>query len=510
MKILNAEQMRNIDRRTSERFGLPSIVLMENAALAVTDAILAHYQQADRAAIFCGPGQNGGDGLAIARHLENRGVIPLVILIGGEKELKGDAAINLEICKRMGMPLHEVNDSEELDDAIAEASQADVVIDAVFGNGLNRPAAGVFADAITGMMSLRLPVVSVDIPSGLSGSSAEVIEPVVQADVTVTFAQPKIPHVFSPAAVYCGEVIVADISIPRAAIEAENCRLSLITPDDVRPLFPPRLSDTHKGTYGHVAIIAGSEGKSGAAILAARGAVRGGAGLVTVVTDRDTAAIVASAAVESMTFPVSDHSDSRHALREFLSKMTAVAIGPGLAETAEGLEMIRSIIHTIDLPLVIDASALNAYANRVEAIAKPSRPTILTPHPGELARLLGTTSAEIQNDRIGAATRAAQKSGCIVVLKGHQTLVADPQGRVAVNNTGNPSMASGGMGDVLTGVMAAFLGQGIDPFDAACAAVYLHGFAADLMRNDKSDFGIRAMEVADRIPDAVQRLRSAP
>lgn len=508
MKILTSEQMRSIDRRAVEQFGIPSMVLMENAALAVVDAIFAHFPQTERAAIFCGPGMNGGDGLAVARHLENRGVVPTVMLIGVE-EMKGDAGTNLEICRRLGLPMHEVSDVESLDDALAEASQADLIVDAIFGSGLNRRVEGLFADAITGMMNLRLPIVAIDLPSGLQGSSAEAVEPVVQADVTVTFAQPKIAHVFSPAAVYCGEVIVADISIPPAAVESENCMLSLITPQQVQALIPPRFADAHKGTYGHVAVIAGSEGKSGAAILAARGAIRGGAGLVTVVTDPQTAAVVDSTSIESMTFPITTHTDSLHALRQFLEKISAVAMGPGLPETKEGFELVRKLIAEIDLPLVIDASALNAYQGQIQKLGKPNRATILTPHPGELARLLGRTNQEIQRDRISAAADGARASGCLVVLKGHQTLVADPDGRVAVNNTGNPGMASGGMGDVLTGIIAAFLAQGMPPFDAACAAVYLHGFAADMLRDEKSDIGLRAMEVADKLPEAIARVRAA-
>jgi NAD(P)H-hydrate epimerase len=509
MKILTSEQMQSIDRRATEEFGIPSIVLMENAALGVMDAIFAHYPDADRAAIFCGPGQNGGDGLAIARHFENRGVIPTVILLAEPGKIRGDARTNLEICRSMGLPLKIVSDDDSLGEALALASEADLVVDAIFGSGLSRPLEGLFADAVTGLMSLRLPVIAVDLPTGLYGSRAAVDEPVVQADVTITFAQPKIPHVFSPAAMYCGKVIVADISIPHAAIEAENCQLSLITPEDVRPIIPPRLADTHKGTYGHVAIVAGSQGKSGAAILAARGAVRGGAGLVTVVTDPETAAIVSAASIESMTFPITSHADSAHALQTFLKNITAVAMGPGLPETREGFDRIRQLVRDIDLPLIIDASALNAFEGNIRGTSKAGRTTILTPHPGELARLMGKSTREIQHDRVASARTAARESGCVVVLKGHQTLIAEPDGHVAVNDTGNPAMASGGMGDVLTGVLAAFIGQGMDPYESACAAVYLHGYAADLLRDEKSDTGIRAMEVADKIPEAIQRVRTA-
>ncbi|HWW60063.1 MAG TPA: NAD(P)H-hydrate epimerase, partial [Thermoanaerobaculia bacterium] len=285
MKIVDSEQMRNIDRRTTERFGVPSIVLMENAALAVVDAIFAHYADCDRAAIFCGVGANGGDGLAVARHLENRGVVPVVIIVGRRGAIKGDALTNLTICERLGIPIYEIRESDDIETHLAHAADADLVVDAIFGTGLNRAPAGVHADVIRGIAELRLPVVAIDLPSGANASAAQPFDPCLQAEVTVTFAAPKVCHVFEPAALYCGEVIVADISIPDAAIEDETITLALITPKDVQPHVAPRLATTHKGTYGHVAIVAGSPGRSGAAVLCARGAIRAGAGLVTVTTD---------------------------------------------------------------------------------------------------------------------------------------------------------------------------------------------------------------------------------
>lgn len=300
MKILTAAQMRSIDRRATERFGIPSIVLMENAALAVVDAIFAHYPDCDRAAIFCGIGANGGDGLAVARLLENRGVVPVILIAGERSRYEGDARTNLGICERMGIPIHDIRTSDDVDEALVRAADADIVVDAIFGTGLDRAPAGMHADLIRAIAGLGLPVVAVDLPSGANASSAEPFDPCIQAEVTVTFAAPKMCHVFQPAAIQCGEVIVADISIPHAAFEEESVSLSLITPGDVQPLIAPRLAAAHKGTFGHVAIIAGSPGRSGAAVLAARGAVRGGAGLVTVMTDADTARLVHAGSIESM------------------------------------------------------------------------------------------------------------------------------------------------------------------------------------------------------------------
>jgi NAD(P)H-hydrate epimerase len=491
MKILTAAQMRNIDRRATDRFGVPSIVLMENAAVAVVDAIFEHYPDVERAAIFCGTGANGGDGLAVARHLENRGVVPVVLIVGDRKKFSGDARVNLEICERLNVPIHEADD-------IAHASDADVIVDAIFGTGLNRAPDGVTAEIIRAIAELRIPVVAVDLPSGLDASSGVPFEPCVHAEVTVTFAAPKVCHVFDPAATYCGEIIVADIAIPNAAVDEESVTLALTTARDVQPLFAPRQAATHKGTYGHVAIVAGSPGRSGAAVLAARGAIRTGAGLVTVITDGETAPQVHAHSIESMT----SGDDAAIANKD------AVLIGPGLPDDERSYARVRELAAGIEAPLVIDASGLNAFAGRAAEINPRNRPRVITPHPGELARLLGDRDAKsINAARIDAVRKAARIAGCVVVLKGHQTLIADPEGHVNVNPTGNPGMASGGMGDVLGGIIAALLARGVDPFEAACAGAYLHGFAGDLLKEEMGDTGLAANDLAEKLPNAIKALR---
>lgn len=500
MKILNTEQMRNVDRRTIDRFGVPSIVLMENAALAVIDAIFAHYPQTDRAAVFCGTGANGGDGLAVARHLENRGVVPVVLIVGERSKFTGDALTNLRICERLGIPIYDVAEGN-VDEAVVHASDADIIVDAIFGTGLNRAPEGIYADVIHAIGELRLPVVAVDLPSGANASSGEPFDPCVHAEVTVTFAAPKMCHVFDPAATYCGEVIVADISIPDRAIQEEGVRLALITPKDIQPLVAPRLANTHKGTYGHVAIIAGSTGRSGAAVMAARGAIRTGAGLVTVMTDAETAKLVHSASAESMTYVGGD-------LAEFLKGKDAAVIGPGLPDNERAYGWVRSAVSSIEVPLVVDASGLNAFAGRAAEINPNRRPMVITPHPGELARLVSSDTGAINADRITAARAAAKLTNCVVVLKGFQTLVADPDENVFVNPTGNPGMATGGMGDVLSGILVALLARGDDPLEAACAAVYLHGLAGDILKEEFGDTGMAAMDLADRVPFAIQRARA--
>jgi NAD(P)H-hydrate epimerase len=501
MKILTAEQMRNIDRRATESFGVPSVVLMENAATAVVDAVFQHYPDCDRAAVLCGIGRNGGDGLAVARHLENRGVVPVIIIAGDRSRYEGDALTNLVTCERLGIPIYDIRSPGDVEEALVYAAGADVIIDAIFGTGLNRPPQGLHAEVIRAVAELRLPVVAVDLPSGANASSPEPFEPCLQAEVTVTFAAPKICHVFQPASVYCGEVVVADISIPNAAIEEENVALSMITPREVLPFIAPRFANTHKGTYGHVGIIGGSPGRSGAAVLAARGAIRGGAGLVTVMTDPDTARLVHAGSLESMTFSGTD-------IREFFRNKSAILAGPGLPDDERTYHSVRDIVAAIELPAVIDASALNAFAGRGAELNPRAVPRIITPHPGELARILSSDARSINADRIGAGRAAARATNCIVVLKGFQTLVAEGES-VWVNPTGNPGMASGGMGDVLGGLMAAFLARGTDPLDAACASVYLHGFAGDLLRDEMGDIGLTAADLAERIPLAMHRLRKA-
>jgi NAD(P)H-hydrate epimerase len=489
MKILNAEQMRNVDRRTIERFGVPSIVLMENAALAVVDAIFEHYPTIERAAIFCGPGANGGDGLAVARHLENRGVVPIVLIAGERAKFTGDARINLEICERLNIPIYDATND------IERAADADVIIDAIFGTGLNRAPGGAFAEVIRAIDDMRIPVIAVDLPSGLNASTGEPFDPCVHAEVTVTFAAPKLCHVFDPAATYCGEIIVADIAIPNVAIDEESVTLALTTPRDVQPHFAPRLAATHKGTYGHVGIVGGSPGRSGAAVLAARGAIRTGAGLVTVVTE--VGQEVHAHSIESMTT-----TDERA-----LATKDAILVGPGLRDDETSYAHVRELVANIEQPLVIDASALNAFASRANEINPHSQPRVITPHPGELARLLGDRDAKAINaNRIDAAREAARVANSVVVLKGHQTLIANRDGHVNVNPTGNPGMASGGMGDVLGGIIVALLARGVDPFDAACAGVYLHGFAGDLLKEELGDTGLAANDLAEKLPVAIRKL----
>jgi NAD(P)H-hydrate epimerase len=510
MKILDSNQMRAIDRRASEQFGIPSIVLMENAAVALAQVIEERFPDARRVAIFCGTGNNGGDGFALARHLAAGGVETGIFLFGDRSRIEGDALVNLEACDRLGLAIAPVDTADRLDRAVIFASRSHLVVDAMFGTGLQRAATGLHADAILALGSLEVPVLAIDVPSGIDASQANPPGPAVEATLTVTFAAPKLAHVFSPAADFCGEVVVADISIPAEAIDAENAQLSLITPDDALALFQTRSAETHKGTYGHLAVLAGSEGRSGAAILAARGAIRTGAGLVTVLTDVATANLVDAASAESMTYPIFRTLGGVDRVLATLESKDAAVIGPGLPDDEEGYAFVRALLARIEIPAVIDASALNAFSGGIEKLAREGSARILTPHPGELARLLGSSVDEILGDRVAAARGAAARSKSVVVLKGNQTLVATPDGEVRVNPTGNAGMASGGMGDVLSGMIGALLAQQTDPAEAAAAAVWLHGFTGDLLAEESADIGLAARDLAESIPRAIANLRRLP
>ncbi|HEY0590674.1 MAG TPA: NAD(P)H-hydrate dehydratase [Thermoanaerobaculia bacterium] len=507
MKILDSDQMRSIDRRATEEYGIASVVLMENAALAAADVVVERFPDAARAAVFCGTGNNGGDGFALARHLANRGLEVGIFLVGDRARIAGDALANLEACDRAGLAVAPVDAADGLERAVLFASRSDLVIDAIFGTGLQRPASGLHAEAILALNALEVPRLALDLPSGLDASTATVPGPAIEAAVTVTFAAPKIAHVFGPAAEYCGDVVVADISIPDAAVEAERVTLSLIEPGDAAALFQPRASETHKGTYGHVAVIAGSEGRSGAAILAARGAIRAGAGLVTVLTDVATANIVDAASAESMTYHIFRTRSGIDRILAALKEKDAVVLGPGLPDDDEGYAFVRDLLPRIELPTIVDASALNAFRGAIQDLASDETPRVLTPHPGELARLVGVGVGEILDDRVGAARAAAARAKAVVVLKGHQTLVATPDGEVRVNPTGNAGMASGGMGDVLSGMIGALLAQGADPAEAAAAAVWLHGFTGDLLAEETADIGLAARDLAEAIPRAIGKMR---
>lgn len=523
MRVLTAEAMREVDRSAIEGLGLPGLVLMENAALGVVDAIGeagGKIGEATSAAVFCGPGNNGGDGFAIARHLAVRGWEVRIFLVLGKSEPGGDAGVELAVCRRMGLTIDEVRDSAGVRAALDAARDLDLTIDALFGTGLGRALEGVFAEVVTGMNELPVPRVAVDLPSGLDASRHELIGPCVQADLTVTFAAPKVAHVLPPASEAVGELAIADLGIPpRLVDEVEEPagRLHLLVREELAGLLPPRERNGHKGSYGHALLVAGAPGKAGAAILSARGAVRAGAGLVTIGVPEPILQTVDLGSIESMTLALPAGSSgliSKDAVERVLDAAqgkAVLALGPGLGQEPETAAAIRRIVLEAPLPVVADADALNAFAGRAGDLKDRPDATVLTPHPGELGRLLGIETAEIQKDRVAAARRAAAETGAIVVLKGSLTLIASPEKEVWINPTGNSGMATGGSGDVLTGLLAGLLAQreafALDEIDAVLLAVYLHGLAGDLAAAKLGEQALSAGDLLDFLPAAFAHLR---
>lgn len=516
MRILDSESMRAVDRRAIEEWGFPSTVLMENAALGVVEAVAAEYAEADRVLIFCGPGNNGGDGLAVARHLDLRGYAVGVVLVGWSKNRSEDADLQLGFCRRAGLAIAEIDSEEDLRAAAWEDAAADLWIDALFGTGLSRPLEGLFAELARRLSDGPVPVVAVDLPSGLDASRGEPIGPAVDADLTVALAAPKRAHVFAPAAESCGRVVVSDLGIPEVLLaEAPGDPLSLLVGDELAAyLLVPRPTD-HKGRFGHCLIVAGSRGKAGAAILAARAAVASGAGLVTVGVPAPLVDLVDGASLESMSLPLAaDRSGalSVDAASESLAALEgkqALAIGPGLGTRGTTATAVRELVATARVPMVIDADGLNVLAGELELLREREHPTVLTPHPGEAARLFDLPAEEILGSRIEFVRDKASELGVVLVLKGHQTLVGTPTGEVFVNSTGSPAMASGGSGDVLTGMIGALLAQRYDAVVAACLGVFLHGLAGDLAAETNGLEGTRASDVIDALPRAFRSLRRA-
>jgi NAD(P)H-hydrate epimerase len=513
MRVLNAAQMREADRRTIEDVGIPSLVLMENAGRQVVAAIEAiHPDLAERqVAVLCGRGSNGGDGFVVARTLLQRGIDASVFVIGDVAAIRGDARVNLDILGRLGVTVVEIADSQAWELHFSEISDCTLIVDAIFGTGLNAPLSGLMETVVADVNGSGIPVVAIDLPSGLSADSHELVGDSIEAGVTVTLAAPKLSLVLPPAEMRAGDIVIADIGIPAELIaNLDGPRVELLTRAGMRELVAPRTPDTHKGDYGRVLVVAGSRGKTGAAHLAAVGALRSGAGLVTVATPASCQAIVAALAPEYMTEPITEMGDELDpdAVDRILElARDVVAIGPGLGQGPSTRQFIKALVDRAPMPIVVDADGLNAFAGDPDALAgREGRHVIITPHPGEMARLVGMSIDEVQASRLEIARNFAAAHQLFVVLKGHRTLIATPDAKVFINPTGNPGMATGGTGDVLTGMIAAWLAQLLDAEAACKLAVYLHGMAGDLAEADEGEVAMTAGDVAAHIGDALLEL----
>jgi hydroxyethylthiazole kinase-like uncharacterized protein yjeF len=514
MRVLTTEQMREADRRTIEEIGVPSIVLMENAGRQVVAAMESSFEglASMRIAVLCGRGNNGGDGFVVARTLIERNLDTGVYLIGEAGEVKGDARANLDVLRNLGVDVVEIADAAAWELHGTDVLGSDVVVDALFGTGLNAPLSGLAETVVADLNASARPVVSIDLPSGLSADGPDVPGPAVHATVTVTLGAPKLPLVLPPAEAFAGSLVIADIGIPQAVIRGlEGPWVEVLTKESMRSLIEPRSQDSHKGDYGHVLVVAGSRGKAGAAALAAKAALRSGAGLVTVATPASVVAAVAAHGMEYMTEPMSETDEGTIAWealdRVLESGADVIAVGPGLGRSESTKAFVQGLVERAGVPLVVDADALNAFAGDADGlVGRDGIDIIVTPHPGEMARLVGVSVEDVQQHRLDIARDFAATRRLTVVLKGHRTIIATPDGKTFINLTGNAGMATGGTGDVLTGMVAAWLGQFLDAEAAAKLAVYLHGCAGDLAEADEGEVGMVAGDLVDRLGDAVLEL----
>jgi len=514
MKIVNAQQMREIDRKTIEDYGIASPVLMERAGLSVAGRVRRYFDRAARVLVIAGSGNNGGDGLVVARLLHNDGWDVRVFLVSPPEELSPDCLRQYETARMMGVRIV-TGRLPALKDL-----RGSIVIDAMLGTGLNKPLRGDISVVVDRVNRAGTDVVAVDIATGVSSDTGKVMGSAVKAGITVTFGLPKAGHVLYPGAEYTGRLFVEDIGFPPALLKSEAIPLELVEKEDVSLLLPERLKKSHKGDYGHVLVVGGSVGKTGAVLLSARAALRSGAGLVTIGTSDRVAGLLAAAVLEEMTLPLPSTASgtlSREAVGPVLDflheRADVLAIGPGLSTDAGTVEFVIDTIAGSPVPVVVDADGLNAlsrldYRELVRFLDKVRTPMVFTPHLGEMARLVRMSIPDIADDLTGAALRFSRDTGVCLVLKGMPTLTATPEGRCFINSTGNPGMATAGTGDVLTGVIASFIGQGLPPAEAALTGVFLHGLSGDIAARGATEYALTAGRLIDALPGGFRSLLS--
>ena len=511
MRVVTAHTMQEIDRQAIGIHGISGVALMEAAGRACVEEIVAEFGLKGRAAVVAGKGSNGGDGHVIARLLSQKGWSVRVFILAEREQVSGDAAFMLEklppaminYCPHEGQlpALH-----------MEDIFQADVIIDAMFGTGLRSDISGVFTEAVDLINASGRPILSVDIPSGIHGTTGRILGNAVRAYMTVTFAFAKLGHVLYPGAEYTGRLIIREIGIPQQLMESAK-GYEFLNDESMRPMLHRRDRQAHKGHFGHCLIIAGSTGKTGAAALTANSAVRAGSGLVTLAVAESINPVLEMKTTEAMTAALPDAgsghltSQAFPAIEKLLPGRDAIAIGPGLDRRPGTVALVHTLVESVFLPMVLDADALNALAEDLDVLRrKRSTSIVLTPHPGEMSRLLGTSIPDVEAIRISVAQEFARTHGVYLVLKGARTIIASPTGTAAINGSGNPGMATGGMGDVLTGIIVSLLGQGYTAWDACRLGVFVHGYAADMVAEEKGEIGITASDVQEKLPYAYNKL----
>ena len=514
MYLVTAGEMQQMDKETIDNMGIPGRILMENAgagAFRFMDRVFPDLAEKS-VGVVAGRGNNGGDGFVMARHLYQKGISVKVYLLSEKGRIQGDARANLNILDPLGVPVVDVPDVVAFKKQKAAMRRHDVWVDSIFGTGLNSDVRGHYKEVILFLNALGKPVFAVDIPSGLNADNGQVCGVCIQAQATATFAFPKIGHVVYPGAAYTGKLDIIDIGIPGQVADSVRPHQFVLEKEALRDVIQERDPNTHKGRTGHLLVVAGSPGKSGAAAMTATAAMRAGAGLVTLGVPRSLNPVLESQVTEVMTYALPETTDhmldnsALGALQELLTGKTCLAIGPGIGTTEETKQLLFQLLEKIAMPVVIDADGLNLLSAKPGVLRSMKIPVILTPHPGEMGRLCGLLPGSVQKDRVGRARHLATAYRAHVVLKGARTVMAHPDGRVYVNLTGNPGMASGGMGDVLTGVIAGFVAQGYAPEDAIHLGVFLHGAAADHLSVHEGPFGYLATDVMKRLPHQIRKL----
>jgi hydroxyethylthiazole kinase-like uncharacterized protein yjeF len=529
VKVLTAAQMREADRLTTERCGIPSIELMENAGTAIAEFLRGKFPDiaSRKVLVLCGKGNNGGDGMVVARLLKHFGSAAAVFLFANPGSAEGNAAVNLKRWQQSLGETYVVTSEAEWQTARGALAEADVIVDALLGTGLRGAVEGLLGAVIQDLNEARAQrngktvVVSVDMPSGLASDTQDFGGPVVSADFTVTLTAAKVGQLVLPRSSCCGVLLIKDIGTPPELLESDpHLKIHWIEPAEFRGLPLIRDAGANKGTYGHALIVAGSLGKSGAAILAARGTLRSGAGLVTVATPQDVVPIVAAGMPEMMTAPLAATESGTASLRnldygkfsEILHGKSVLAIGPGLSMQSETQQFIRLVVAKTALPIILDADGLNAFDGIADTLnERHAAAMVLTPHPGEMARLLGITVNEVQARRLEIALEAAGRWRAYVILKGFHSILATPSGSAFINTTGNPGMATGGTGDVLTGILAGLTAQfGVEDWARVLSfGVYLHGLAGDIAASRVGEASLIASDVIESIPEAYARVLAA-
>ncbi|WP_053955313.1 NAD(P)H-hydrate dehydratase [Inediibacterium massiliense] len=510
MKVVRGDEMKKLDRMAMDEFLIPSMILMENAGIAVCEEILKNIKENEEIVIVCGVGNNGGDGFVVARHLFHRGIPTKVCIIGAVEKFSQDAKMNYHILQKLNIPIHIIQ--KDLKKFVNILEKSHMIIDAIFGTGLSREIDCFTKKVIQTMNDLKKKVVSIDIPSGIGANDGKIYGEAIRANQTIVLELPKIGNLLYPGAEYTGELKIKKIGIPKDTFSKISLNVNLITKEIVKKILPIRKKDTYKGDYGKVYILAGSAGMTGAGILSCKAALRSGAGLLKIPISESLNTIMETKLVEGITIPLHEYKKGILGINDIvkivkiIEESNVIAMGPGSGNNREIEELLRNILENTKKPIVLDADAINGLANRKEFIKLIEGHVVLTPHMGEMSRLIGLDIEYIKKHPIEVVLEYAVKWNVVIVLKGARTIVGNPKKEIYINRTGNPGMAKAGSGDVLTGIITGFISQGIDLFHAAIAAVYIHGRAGDLAAQKLGEYGMLASDMINEIPVAIKEV----